>query len=111
MELDKLANCLEKLGHPTRLAIFQLLVQAGANGLSVGELQDRLRIPSSTLSHHVLFLVTAGLIRQQREARVLRCWPNFDLMRGIVQALTAECCAGVPSHKPVEVRQDKRIGR
>ena len=95
MELGQLAACLEKLGNPTRLAIFRLLVRAGQDGMAVGELQSRLNVAPSTLSHHILFLVTVGLVKQEREGRVLRCKPNFDLMNAIVKALTAECCAGV----------------
>ena len=95
MELGQLAACLEKLGNPTRLAIFRLLVRAGQDGMAVGELQSRLNVAPSTLSHHILFLVTVGLVKQEREGRVLRCKPNFDLMNAIVKALTAECCVGV----------------
>lgn len=96
MEIEQLAACLEKLGNPTRLAIFRLLVRAGQAGMAVGELQSRLNVAPSTLSHHILFLVTVGLVKQEREGRVLRCKPNFDLMNAIVKALTAQCCAGVP---------------
>jgi ArsR family transcriptional regulator len=95
MELEELAACLEKLGNPTRLAVFRLLVRAGRAGMAVGELQAELDVAPSTLSHHILFLVNVGLVRQEREGRVLRCKPNFDLMNAIVKALTAECCTGV----------------
>jgi ArsR family transcriptional regulator, arsenate/arsenite/antimonite-responsive transcriptional repressor len=99
MRLEELAACLEKLGNPTRLAVFRLLVRAGHAGMPVGELQSRLRVPASTLSHHILFLITVGLIKQEREGRVLRCKPNFDRMHAVVKALTAECCAGVPPRR------------
>jgi len=95
MELEELADCLEKLGNPTRLAIFRLLVRAGRAGMAVGELQAELDVAPSTLSHHILFLVTVGLVRQEREGRVLRCKPNYDLMNAIVKGLTSECCSGV----------------
>jgi len=113
MELDKLATCLVKLGNPTRLAIFRLLVRAGRDGMAVGELQSRLGIPASTLSHHVLFLVTAGLVIQEREGRVLRCRPNFELMNAIVKALTAECCSGAAarSHAPAARGKNGSVAR
>jgi predicted transcriptional regulator len=94
MDIDRLANCLEKLGNSTRLAIFKQLVKAGPEGMAVGELRNRLDIPASTLSHHILFLVTAQLVRQERHGRVLQCSPNLPLMREIVAELTAECCTG-----------------
>ncbi len=95
MELEKAALCLEKLGNPTRLRIVRLLVRAGDDGLSVGEIQRHLEIPASTLSHHLLHLAGAGLVRQERQGRVLRCRPGFGLIRDLIDMLTEECCAGV----------------
>ncbi len=108
MDIEQLANCLEKLGNSTRLAIFKRLVKAGPDGLSVGELRTKLDIPPSTLSHHILFLVTAQLVRQERQGRTLQCRPNLPLMREIVAELTAECCSG--DSTPV-VQSGKRIIR
>ena len=95
MEHAHAARCLEKLGNPTRLEIFRLLVRAGPQGATVGEIQERLNIPGSTLSHHISHLVNAGLVNQAREGRVLHCTPNFDLMNQVMAFLTAECCTGV----------------
>ena len=95
MEHAHAARCLEKLGNPTRLEIFRLLVRSGPAGATVGEIQDRLRIPGSTLSHHISHLVNAGLVNQAREGRVLRCTPNYALMSQVMEFLTAECCTGV----------------
>lgn len=104
MEIADLARCLEKLGHPTRLEIFRLLVRAGHGGLPVGAIQRHLDIPPSTLSHHIANLVSAGLVGQRREGRVLRCTAEFGRMDGVVSALTAECCAGVPVPELAETR-------
>ncbi|MBP2316491.1 ArsR/SmtB family transcription factor [Azospirillum soli] len=95
MKLEELAGCLEKLGNPTRLAIVRLLIKAGPDGMTVGELQGHLAIPASTLSHHILFLVTSSLIQQERDGRMVRCKVNLPLIDDIIQALMAECCAGV----------------
>ncbi len=96
MNLNQAANCLQELGHPTRLAIVRLLVRAGDEGLSVGAVQSHLGIPASTLSHHITHLLGADLICQKRAGRVLWCTPNFDLLRVLVDVLTEECCSGVP---------------
>lgn len=95
MDSIELADSLERLGHPTRLDIFRLLVRAGDAGLPVGALQTHLGVPGSTLSHHLSLLVAGDLVTQTREGRVLRCTANYDRMNGIVRALTEECCAGV----------------
>ena len=100
MEHAHAARCLEKLGNATRLEIFRLLVRAGPAGLAVGEIQEHLEIPGSTLSHHVSHLVNAGLVHQQRQGRVLRCTPNFPLIDEVIRFLTDECCAGVGARVP-----------
>ena len=95
MDINQAALCLEKLGNPTRLAIVRLLVRAGDDGLSVGDIRRHVGIPASTLSHHILHLVSGGLIRQVRQGRVLRCRLDYALMQALVDMLTEECCAGV----------------
>ncbi|MFQ5785559.1 MAG: ArsR/SmtB family transcription factor [Alphaproteobacteria bacterium] len=97
MDIEETARCLQKLGHPTRLEIVRLLMRAGPEGLPVGEVQRRLGIPASTLSHHLLQLVSAGIARQKREGRVLRCTLDFALLDALVAMLAEECCAGVPA--------------
>lgn len=64
MELSKAADTLKELGHPTRLSVYRELVKAGHEGLPVGELQKRLEIPASTLSHHLSSLISVSLVRQ-----------------------------------------------
>ncbi|QOZ25833.1 helix-turn-helix transcriptional regulator [Bradyrhizobium sp. CCBAU 51753] len=93
MKIDDAAARLEALGNPTRLRIYRALVRAGHAGMPVGRLQDRLRIPASTLSHHVKALVSVGLISQVREGTTLICHAQYDTMQGLVNFLAAECCA------------------
>lgn len=96
MDLDTAAKCLAELGNPTRLAAYRLLVRAGGEGLTVGEIQDHLQIPKSTLSHHVAHLIWAGLIRQTREGRTQRCVASYETMDALMTFLAKECCLGVP---------------
>lgn len=95
MEVEQAALCLEKLGNPTRLEIFRLLVRSGPPGVAVGEVQAHLEIPASTLSYHLAQLMQAGLVTQRREGRVLRCIANFGLMQSLLAYLGEECCHGV----------------
>ena len=99
MNLNQAARCLEKLGNPTRLEIYRLLVRAGPEGLAVGALQKHLEVPASTLSHHLSHLVQVDLLRQEREGRVLRCTANYGLMEQVVGFLNEECCRGVETPK------------
>lgn len=93
MKTDDLAARLEALGNPTRLRIYRVLVRAGAPGLSVGRLQDRIEIAASTLSHHLQKLVLDGLVTQERQSTTLICRANFPMMRSLVDALADACCA------------------
>ena len=97
MKLDDAAAHLEALGNPTRLRIYRARVRAGDAGLAVGRLQDKLKIAPSTLSHHIKTLLVVGLINQVRDATTLVCHANFDVMRGLVDFLVAECCADAES--------------
>ena len=93
MKLDDAAAHLEALGNLTRLRVYRLLVRAGAAGMTVGKLQDRLDIAASTLSHHLKTLVTVGLVTQERESTTLICRANYAVMHGLIGYLVNECCA------------------
>jgi DNA-binding transcriptional ArsR family regulator len=93
MKLEKAAKQLEALGSPTRLQVYRMLVRAGAAGLPVGRLQERLGIAASTLSHHLHRLILTGLVTQERQATTLICRANYAAMDGLLSYLSDECCA------------------
>lgn len=90
--LTEMALRLSELGHPTRLSIVKFLVKHGHKGVPVGDIQQQLDIPASTLSHHLSRLMKADLIRQQRESRILYCFPQFETLHAVAKYLMAECC-------------------
>ena len=94
MNEEDLVKCLAQLGNITRLRIYRLLVKAGQKGLSVGEIQEQLDVPGSTLSHHLTKLISLDLIRQEREGRVLHCTANYELLNTVVDELRDQCCVG-----------------
>jgi len=94
MNEEKLVKCLAQLGNLTRLRIFRLLVKAGESGLSVGEIQEELKVPASTLSHHITKLINLELISQEREGRVLHCRANYKLLDSVISELKSQCCVG-----------------
>jgi ArsR family transcriptional regulator, arsenate/arsenite/antimonite-responsive transcriptional repressor len=96
LAFDDAARCLAELGHPHRLQIFRLLIRAGAKGLSVGAIQTELRIPKSTLAHHIAQLVSAGLMTQSREGRIQRCRVDAVRGQGLLTFLVSDCCEGLP---------------
>ncbi len=92
MEIEHAAIALKELGHATRLAVFKLLVKAGSEGLPVGEVQSALKIPNSTLSHHISKLASVGLIKQRRDGRTLFCIPQYERLYELIHFLQDECC-------------------
>jgi ArsR family transcriptional regulator, arsenate/arsenite/antimonite-responsive transcriptional repressor len=78
----------------TRLQIVRLLVRAGSDGLPIGEVQARLGVPASTLAFHLRGLVTAGLVDQRREGRLVRCTPNYPALNETLAYVKENCCAG-----------------
>lgn len=92
MENAIAAKILAELGHETRLAIFRYLVKVGNEGAPVGQIQEKLNVPGSTLSHHISRLVSVGLIHQVRESRTLYCVPQFGVLKELIDFLLAECC-------------------
>lgn len=96
MELEQAAAQLAELGHATRLAIFRLLVRAGRHGIAVGDIQQVLDIPNSTLSHHLSRMSKVGLMEQRRDGRTLFCTLQFGEVESLLTFLYAECCLGMP---------------
>ena len=99
LDLDTAALLLDQLGNQTRLRIVRLLVRAGEEGRTVGNLQRAIDIPASTLSHHLSHLRSAGVVWQEREGTVLNCFVDFEMVSELVNFLTAECCADMPAGK------------
>lgn len=93
MQHKLIAKKLQQLGHETRLNIYRALIKAGPDGLAVGVLQKKLQIPSSTLSHHISRLVTAGLVEQHRNGPTLICKPKIDALNTVIDYLKSECCS------------------
>lgn len=94
MTLEEAAKQLEALGNPTRLNIYRYLIQAGSEGVPVGDIQRKLDIPGSTLSHHLTRLVQADLINQNRASRSLYCCANYPAMDSLISYLQYNCCKG-----------------
>ena len=95
MNLATSAKRLAGLGHEHRLEIFQLLVQAGDDGMTVGELQTVTGRPASTLAFHLRELVAADLVMQQKEGRMVRCRANYQALNEVLQFVKQDCCKGV----------------
>jgi ArsR family transcriptional regulator, arsenate/arsenite/antimonite-responsive transcriptional repressor len=71
----------------------------------VGEIQEELEIPSSTLPHHLDKLKNEGLVEVSRESTFLRYTANADALQELLQFLYAECCTRNKAVKPQNIVQ------
>jgi ArsR family transcriptional regulator len=99
----KYADMFSAMGTEARLRIMQLLLAAHPDGLVVGEIQEELDIPNSTLSHHLDKLRSEDLINVQRESTFLRYTANTEALQEILQFLYAECCTRNKALKPESI--------
>ena len=81
----------------------QLLLTAHPEGLVVGQIQEELEIPSSTLSHHLDKLRNEGLVEVSRESTFLRYTANANALQELLQFLYAECCTRSKALRPQDI--------
>jgi len=93
------------MGTEARLRIMQLLLSAHPEGMVVGEIQEDLDIPNSTLSHHLDKLRNEGLVDVKRQSTFLRYTANTGALQEILQFLYAECCTRNKALKPQDIVQ------
>jgi DNA-binding transcriptional ArsR family regulator len=89
-------TALTALGQDTRLEAFRLLVQSQPEGLPAGEIASRLGIVQNTMSAHLKVLSQAGMIRPQRDGRVIRYLADMAGIRDLLAYLMEDCCNGAP---------------
>lgn len=84
MDVDNALEAFSALSHETRLWVFRLLVQAGPEGLSAGEIADRLSARQNTMSSHLKLLHQSGLIDSRRQGRRVIYSANDDTVRELI---------------------------
>ena len=82
------------LGQESRLNIFRLIVQRGDEGLTPGQIIEKLGIPNATLSFHLKELAQADLLVVERQSRNLIYRPNAKLVQDLSDFLLDNCCGG-----------------
>jgi ArsR family transcriptional regulator, arsenate/arsenite/antimonite-responsive transcriptional repressor len=69
-------------------------VQAGPEGLPVGQIGEALQVPAPTLSFHLKELANADLIASRQEGRFIFYRANYEAMNALLAYLTENCCQG-----------------
>jgi len=104
-QVARYADMFSAMGTEARLRIMQLLLSAHPEGLVVGEIQEELEIPNSTLSHHLDKLKNEGLVQVRRQSTFLRYTANTDGLQELLQFLYAECCTRNRAVRPQAIVQ------
>ena len=107
-EVAKYADMFSAMGTEARLRIMQLLLSAHPEGMIVGDIQQEIDIPNSTLSHHLEKLKAEDLVKVRRESTFLHYMANTEALQGLLQFLYAECCTRNKALKPDAIVQTCR---
>ena len=104
-QVAKYADMFSAMGTEPRLRIMQLLLSAHPAGLVVGEIQEALDIPNSTLSHHLDKLKSEDLVQVRRESTFLHYTANTEALQELLRFLYAECCSRNKAVEPKAIVQ------
>jgi DNA-binding transcriptional ArsR family regulator len=96
------------LGAEPRLQIVRLLLSAHPEGMIVGDIQSKLEIPGSTLSHHLEKLRMEGLVEYRKDKQWLWYSVNAAALQELLSFLYAECCTRSKVIAPVKITAASR---
>src|SRR5436190_15297286 len=102
-QISRYADAFAAIGAEARLRIVRLLLTAHPEGLVVGEIQEELDIPNSTLSHHLDKLRAEDLVEVKREGTFLRYLANTRTLGELLNFLYAECCTRNHAVQPEQI--------
>lgn len=94
MDSNLAIDALSALAQETRLNVFRRLMRALPSGMPAGSLAEELGVPASTLSAHLAILSRAGLIRAERQGRVIAYAAELAGIQALLSFLVEDCCNG-----------------
>jgi ArsR family transcriptional regulator len=94
MEKAQAVAALAALAQDNRLDVFRLLVRAGPDGVSAGQVAAALGLAPNTLTFHFDRLRHANLVTVRRAGRSMIYAARFDSMNALLGYLTENCCEG-----------------
>lgn len=96
MDTKTAVSALTALAQETRLSIFRLLIEAGAEGVAAGRIAEQLDVAAPTLSFHLKELHRAGLVSSRQKSRFVYYAADVERMAALMTFLTHNCCRGMP---------------
>jgi len=94
MDQSDAISVLAALAQNNRLDVFRLLVQAGQEGMSAGEVAATLGVAPNTLTFHFDRLRHANLVSVRRSGRSMIYAARYDTMTALIDFLLTGCCGG-----------------
>jgi len=91
MNIEQAIRGYSALSTDVRLNTLKLLARAGEDGLPSGEIARKLEIPPNSLSQQMAILLSAGLVRQEREGRNVFYKIDLDALKKLVKFLVVNC--------------------
>jgi ArsR family transcriptional regulator len=114
MEKSNVIDALAALAQENRLDAYRLLVQAGPDGITAGEIAATLGLPPNTLSFHLDRLRQSGLVTVRRSGRSMIYAARYETMNALIGFLTENCCGGqtdqcapVGACAPTQIQREK----
>ncbi|OUS04545.1 hypothetical protein A9Q96_16595 [Rhodobacterales bacterium 52_120_T64] len=92
VDIDLASTGFAAVGSSPRLQVLTLLVRSGEAGLTTGDIQQKLGIPASTLTHHLKHLADGNIIKQVKQGRAVFNIANYDHLHALADFLLNECC-------------------
>ena len=93
MELFIALEALSSLSQETRLRVFRLLVEYGADGANPSQIAEELKMPDNTLSFHLSHMSKAGLVTSTKNGRSVTYFANQEIIENLIEFLQESCCA------------------
>jgi DNA-binding transcriptional ArsR family regulator len=89
-QLDKAANMLRAIAHPTRIAILNFLEDG--NKKTVTEIHEKLNIEQSTTSHHLGILKDKGVLMAMREGKNTFYYLKHNKLSTLIECINSCAC-------------------
>jgi len=105
-----LTQRLATLSHPSRMAIFRLLMRRYPDAMTAGHILSALDLKPSTASAYLSALTMAGLIGQKRAGTTLYYRIDMGAARKVVSELFDDCCRGRPDLCPPSLAPGETAG-
>jgi DNA-binding transcriptional ArsR family regulator len=87
--LEKAANMLKAIAHPTRISIIGCLEDG--QKLTVTEIHKQLKIEQATASHHLGILRDKGVLSSKREGKNIYYYLKHETLKVLLTCVSG-CC-------------------